>query len=152
VLKWRYRTGDFIVTPSPAIGSDGTVYIGSNDGCLYAMEGSGTLASSPWPKFCHDNQNTGRVGGGGIFDYQTETPKPRTRATMVRGVLVLPRGKTGLGSGKSNRVPRPALLDISGRRVVDLEPGDNDVSRIAPGVYFVRWKEDGSAVRVVIQR
>jgi len=30
------------------------------------------------------------------------------------------------------------LLDISGRKVMDLRPGANDVSRLAPGVYFVR--------------
>lgn len=30
------------------------------------------------------------------------------------------------------------LLDISGRKVLDLAPGANDVSRLAPGVYFVR--------------
>ena len=29
------------------------------------------------------------------------------------------------------------LLDISGRKVLGLKPGANDVSRLAPGVYFV---------------
>lgn len=61
-LKWRYRTGDEIHS-SPAIGTDGTVYFTSSDGYLYALKGSGTLADAPWPKFHHDNCNTGRVGG-----------------------------------------------------------------------------------------
>lgn len=30
------------------------------------------------------------------------------------------------------------LLDVSGRKVLDLKPGANDVSRLAPGVYFVK--------------
>jgi hypothetical protein len=30
------------------------------------------------------------------------------------------------------------LLDISGRKMLDLRPGPNDVGRLAPGVYFVR--------------
>jgi hypothetical protein len=30
------------------------------------------------------------------------------------------------------------LLDISGRKVLDLRHGANDISRLAPGVYFVR--------------
>jgi hypothetical protein len=30
------------------------------------------------------------------------------------------------------------VFDRSGRRVGDLHPGGNDVSRLAPGVYFVR--------------
>ncbi len=49
------------------------------------------------------------------------------------------------------------LLDITGRRVVDLVPGENDVRHLSPGVYFVRpassVRRDVSSVRkVVIQR
>jgi outer membrane protein assembly factor BamB len=36
MLKWVYLTG-FDVTSSPAIGADGTVYVGSHDGMLYAF-------------------------------------------------------------------------------------------------------------------
>ena len=38
---WVFKTGDsvFGVTSSPAIGSDGTVYVGSNDKKLYAING-----------------------------------------------------------------------------------------------------------------
>ena len=32
----------------------------------------------------------------------------------------------------------PVLLDIAGRRVMGLKPGDNDVSHLAPGVYYIR--------------
>jgi len=41
-VKWRYETGHFIVS-SPAIGSDGTVYVGSRDNYLYAINPDGTL-------------------------------------------------------------------------------------------------------------
>jgi outer membrane protein assembly factor BamB len=61
-LVWKYRTGGKVGS-SAAIGDDGTVYVCSDDGYLYAIYGSGTLADSPWPKFRHDNCNTGRVGG-----------------------------------------------------------------------------------------
>jgi hypothetical protein len=50
------------------------------------------------------------------------------------------------------------LVDITGRRVMDLRPGENDIRHLAPGVYFVRrpMTEDGrpgAAVRkVIIQR
>lgn len=47
---------------SPAMGSDGTLYVGASDG-LYALitASAGGLARSPWPKFRADAQNTGRV-------------------------------------------------------------------------------------------
>jgi len=32
---------------------------------------------------------------------------------------------------------RAILFDAAGRKVMDLVPGPNDVSRLAPGVYFV---------------
>ncbi|MCX6841014.1 MAG: hypothetical protein NTX53_01840 [candidate division WOR-3 bacterium] len=52
-------------------------------------------------------------------------------ATIVRGVL-------NLQSAIYNLQSEIALLDISGRKVLSLEPGPNDVSHLAPGVYFVR--------------
>jgi hypothetical protein len=50
------------------------------------------------------------------------------------------------------------LLDASGRKVMDLVPGPNDVSRLSPGVYFVRSKpsavsrEPSAVCKVVITR
>jgi len=41
-LKWRYQTGDD-VRSSPAIAGDGTIYVGSNDHYLYAINPIGTL-------------------------------------------------------------------------------------------------------------
>jgi hypothetical protein len=88
-------------------------------------------------------------------------------ATVVRGVLFLPRDMTEL-PGNSDRVPRPALLDISGREVLALHSGANDVGSLAPGVYFCRLtagsassversavggeRSAGSVRRVVIQK
>jgi len=66
---------------------------------------------------------------------QAASLKPQ--ATVIRGVLFLPRDMTEL-PGNSDRVPRPALLDASGRSVLELQPGANDVRALAPGVYFVR--------------
>jgi len=61
-LRWKYETGGSILS-SPAITSDGIIYVGSLDHKLYALKGdSPGLAASAWPKFSHDNRNTGRAG------------------------------------------------------------------------------------------
>ena len=54
--------------------------------------------------------------------------------------------------------PRDSLLDISGRKVLDLRHGANDVRALAPGVYFVRGPEtkdgrpDAALRKVVVTR
>ncbi len=49
--------------------------------------------------------------------------------TVVRRALWLP---------SSLLTPCCSLLSIDGRTVIELQPGPNDLSRLAPGVYFVR--------------
>jgi outer membrane protein assembly factor BamB len=39
--KWEFPTGDWVES-SPAIGADGTIYVGSNDGNLYAVNSDGS--------------------------------------------------------------------------------------------------------------
>jgi hypothetical protein len=81
----------------------------------------------------------------------SELAKKKAKATIVRGVLVL----DAVGS-RQNTAHREELLDISGRKVMELRAGPNDVSRVAPGVYFVREEHsrvqgvEGSRVRKVV--
>jgi outer membrane protein assembly factor BamB len=41
-IKWTYATGDVILS-SPAVGSDGTIYVGSADNKLYAFKPNGNI-------------------------------------------------------------------------------------------------------------
>ena len=60
-VLWEFKTGG-IVFSSPAIGSDGTVYVGSDDNKLYAIKtDSKGLAKSPWPMRGQNAQHTGRA-------------------------------------------------------------------------------------------
>jgi len=63
-------------------------------------------------------------------------------ATVISDVLFLPNMGTvrKMRTVPEGTVPifRAALLDVSGREVMDLKLGANDVSRLGPGVYFVR--------------
>jgi len=47
---------------------------------------------------------------------------------------------------------KAALLDISGRKVAELRPGTNDLSRIAPSVYFVRSPARSAITKVILGR
>jgi hypothetical protein len=86
-----------------------------------------------------------------------DAPRATRAATIVRGVLHLGAGHSpGRGHdpnppGIRDRVPRPTLLDASGRKVLDLHPGPNDVSRLSPGVYFIRHSQAATA-KVVVTR
>jgi carboxypeptidase D len=73
-------------------------------------------------------------------------PHATLAPTVIRGVLHLP---PAAGNPQSAGV----LFDASGRAVLELRPGPNDVSRLAPGVYFARVAAPGgAATRVVLAR
>ena len=75
--------------------------------------------------------------------YEPQTSRPTPHATLVRGVLLLgdcPRTGT---------VPKAVLLDASGRSVLELQPGANDVRGLTPGIYFVR-SEPTLVTKVVV--
>ena len=60
-VLWEFETGNSVLS-SPAIGSDGTVYVGSVDKKLYAIKtDSKGLAKSPWPMRGQNARHTGRV-------------------------------------------------------------------------------------------
>jgi hypothetical protein len=91
----------------------------------------------------------GKLGPFGAVEEAPVNPAEHMtrRATVVRGVLFLPDA--------ASRKPRATscLLDIGGRRVLDLKPGANDVRALAPGVYFVREaraQAQAQAIRKVV--
>jgi DNA-binding beta-propeller fold protein YncE len=84
----------------------------------------------------------------GIAEEGKRTGVVVTGPTIVRSVL-------RIGDLGPKTEDRAGLLDVAGRRVMELQPGENDIRHLAPGVYFLRTAESGkrSAVtKVVIQR
>jgi len=79
-----------------------------------------------------------------------DSPEPlrHTRTpTVVRGFLRM--------SGLPGCVPRAlGLLDISGRQVLNLMPGENDVRGLPTGVYFIRTEAVGGTTvsKVIVAR
>jgi hypothetical protein len=86
------------------------------------------------------------VTASGIMEApNAEVRTPNGGPTIIRSVLNLQSGICSLQS-------EIALLDISGRQVMALHPGPNDVSQLAPGVYFVSAVGSGGQTRLVFVR
>jgi hypothetical protein len=149
------------VTPAGSVSDSGPIIGQGRDQMAPALaRGSGSqllLVYQGWAVTVGGKAyNTSRVWGEldpnpGIV----ETPGVEVRTTkclptIVRGVLMMGQQLTASGS-------RPELLDAAGRKVAVLHAGANDVSRLAPGVYFEREAASGgrsavsgSAVRKVV--
>jgi len=81
-----------------------------------------------------------------------ETPG---REIPVAGSPTICRGVLNLGRELSAVDCRPVLLNASGRCVLDLHPGENNVSGLSPGVYFLHSTIDNrhaSMTKVIITR
>jgi len=100
---------------------------------------------------CEDDSRIAvlRDVGGGVAEGQTSKQQLgfHQGITIVRGALFLPE------VSDIKREASSSLLDISGRKVLDLHPGANDVRALSPGVYFVREayaQAQSKAVRKVV--
>jgi hypothetical protein len=83
---------------------------------------------------------TGNVGVVESLKPQASSYKPPS--TIIHGILFLPSSLLTANS---------SLLSIDGRKVLALHAGANDVSRLGPGVYFVRdARIQAQAVRKVV--
>jgi len=120
---------------------------------VYSPGGPGTGAgcvfrhyNAPYD-FCWNSPWTGAVAE----PVASELARPGLTPSIVRGVLFLGAGHNPIPPGELGLCPKPVLLDAAGRKVMDLVPGPNDVSRLSPGVYFVRGAQaQAQAVRKVV--
>lgn len=60
--KWSIEDDGALVAAA-GVGPDGTVYIGTWRGYLYALKGTPLPEDAPWPKFGHDSRNSGCAAG-----------------------------------------------------------------------------------------
>jgi hypothetical protein len=141
-------TSDFLasvsfptLTTGYVVGASGDVYKTTDQGESWFLQPSGTAEFLNSVQFPVDDQTGYAVGrngtiikttdgGGGVEEMpNADVRAPNLRATIVRGVLFLPPSSLSLHPS--------SLLSIDGRKVLDLHPGANYVSYLAPGVYFV---------------
>ena len=82
----------------------------------------------------------------GIGEGRRQTLTSASPATVVRRVLFQ-------HEATNRKLQAASLLDISGRRMMDLQSGVNDISRLSPGLYFVREAQgqvQGPAIRKIV--
>jgi len=130
----------------------------SNDraDCVGLTSDGGFVLAGFTSSFGDGNQffivKTDREGRSAVEEVRPSgTRRPNIGPTIVRGVLTLRESQ--VASHKS----QVDLLDISGRRVMSLLPGPNDVRRLAPGICFVRQmsgveRAAPAVVKVVLTR
>ncbi len=77
--------------------------------------------------------------------YKPQATRYKSGPSIVRGVLRMVGGRQNTGY-------RAELLDIAGRKIMELRIGPNDVSGLSPGVYFVRGRQAQAVRKVVVTR
>jgi len=119
-------------------------YLGDTVQVRFRFRSNGNLVFAG--SYIDDVRVAGRRASSGIAEAPSLEARTANRLpTVVRAVLRLPAG-----AGTEHQTAS-CLLDACGRKVLDLGPGANDVSRLSPGVYFVR-SEQSVVNKVVIQR
>ena len=89
------------------------------------------------------------MAGGQLPSLKPKATSHKPTPTVMRGLLFLPPAPLS---------PHFSLLSVDGRKVLDLSPGANDVSRLSPGVYFIkeglgtRGEGPGKTQKVVVTR
>jgi hypothetical protein len=85
---------------------------------------------------------------GGLAEDRTSPAAFRLTpvATIIRGSLLLP------AISDQRKTISASLLDITGRKVLDLHPGANDIRHIAPGVYFIGFDTETITKKLIITK
>jgi len=119
--RYRDRTPCYHTT-GDTIGPFHYTQCGTNNLPLYTEVVKATVATLA--KWAGAHRMTGMEESANV-----ECRMSNFRPFLVRGTLLLP---------PSHFTIHYSLFDPDGRRVAELQPGANDVSRLSPGVYFVR--------------
>ncbi len=104
-----------------------------------------------------------RGGGDGRIWFSTNNPagiaeEPMQQPTSVQPIATVVRNVLFLAECPSSSLGASCLLDVGGRQVMALQSGANDVSRLSPGVYFVRSepsavsRQPSAVTKVVVTR
>jgi outer membrane protein assembly factor BamB len=110
-VVWRYKTSD-IIEVSPAVGADGTMVIGSNDGFEYAINADGTLR---W-KFANNAQTYGSpaVTPNGHAVFGDHTGRLHVLDLATGNVIATAEGELKQGPSRSAGIWTSPVIDGAG--------------------------------------
>ncbi|MDE0821944.1 MAG: PQQ-binding-like beta-propeller repeat protein, partial [Opitutales bacterium] len=135
VKLWEFVTGARVFS-SPAIGSDGTVYIGSVDKKVYAIKtDSKGLAKSPWPMRGQNAQHTGRAvvaADPPVANPEPEAPQKKLTPEEVEALLT---DEIGTWQVKGHTL----------QQGIDVETGLAWKPKDSKFTMETRWKEKGKS-------
>jgi outer membrane protein assembly factor BamB len=122
-LKWVFKTG--VVESSPAIGADGTIYVGSRDG-FYAIAPNGTLL---WKYGCGPVSSSPAIGLDGTIFVAGElgpvwafNPDGTPRWTFPLGVNLGTGSSPAIGSDGTIYIGAEKFFAIGGESQTDCPP------------------------------
>ena len=76
---------------------------------------------------------------GGTFEHPFGGRRPGARPTVLADPVLATRSRVG-------------AFSITGRKVMDLHPGENDIHHLSPGIYFIREEETRTTRKVIVTR
>jgi hypothetical protein len=139
-------SGDTLWTPTFGGGANersSTVQQTTDGG--YVIAGMSTSFGNRYQAYLIKTEADGMVG-------VDETPHRPTGAAEANAATII-RGALVRAAVRQNTEYRAELLDAAGRRVMELQAGANEVSGLAPGVYFIRGAQaqaQAQAIRRVV--
>ncbi len=120
--RWQGQTGDAI-TSSPAVGPDGTVYVGSNDGSFYAFGPSGSVAWSYASSGLFDTSSAAVAPDGTVYAGSTDgNLYAFAPGGGLKWKFAVPTPASG--SGLSNGVSSSPALASDGTVIFHAEDGN----------------------------
>lgn len=122
---------------------DAAAAIGVDDSGYVYVTGRGDFGANAWDFVTIKYNPNAGVGE----DRASGLRKEATGPTIVHGVLGL--GTRSESLERNSVMSRAVLLDVAGRRLMALRSGENDVSLLGPGVYFIAARDGVQKVLLV---
>jgi YVTN family beta-propeller protein len=125
-----------------------TIGVGVNPTALAWNPAQSRVYVANYAEYASSSISVLRDTGGfvGVESFRPQATGSKPLPTIIRGVMYVPEAS-------SHKPQAASLLDISGRKVLDMHAGANDVRTLAPGVYFVRTAQaqaQAQAIRKVV--